>query len=307
MYKKKIILPNPFHKGPYGSSDKSSFERIVKMSGSNDSAGSVNSSNLLMKNCMILEPVSFEDLPDSKPEIGIFLDTCESMTVNASLVIENIWHEVDQLLVFGGDHSISIGTGAGLSKVVDMSEVGLLYIDAHTDINIPSTSQSKSITGYPVAVNMGLGPDELIKHFNGNFIKKTAFIGIRDVDEKEVDIVNQLDTLVHSALDIEEIGIVKCLENSLTFLKDCKYIWLSIDIDSLEHIYFTAGETDEPAPGGLTPRELLYITDKVFRTGKLKVTELTQINDVGTNTPIIALASRISELALGLGTFRYGK
>jgi arginase family enzyme len=97
------------------------------------------------------------------------------------------------------------------------------------------------------------------------------------------------------------------VNNILASIVDFEYVWLSIDIDSLDSVYFDKDETDVPVTGGLTPRELLYITSKLQSTGKLKVAEITQVNDVDKNTQIIVLASRIAELALGLGAYRYNR
>ncbi|MGL4881790.1 MAG: arginase family protein [Waterburya sp.] len=90
-------------------------------------------------------------------------------------------------------------------------------------------------------------------------------------------------------------------------LKNCKYLWLSIDIDCLDSVYFEPGETDVPCPGGLSPRELLYIVNRINNSGKLKVIELTQVNDLNLATPITVLSSRILEIALDIGQFRYGE
>jgi arginase len=305
--KNNYILPIPFHLGPYGSSSKPSYKRIISMSGANDKAAEINTSNEISAETIILDEVLFQTLPDSEPEIGGYLDSCHDMQVNTAKKISQIWDSTNVLLVYGGDHSISIGTGLGLSKKVDMSKVGLLYIDTHTDINIPETSQSKSITGYPVAVNMGLGPKVLVDEFNGNFIKKVAFIGVRDVDKAEFSILKKQNYSLFSSLDVEELGASECTRKSLEFLADCEFIWLSIDVDVLEQVYFEKGETDEPAPGGLTLREVMQIAKLTQESGKLKVAEITQINDVGRNTPIIAFASRLSEIIFGIGKFRYGK
>lgn len=305
--KNNYILPIPFHMGPYGNTTIPSYKRIINMSGANDTAAQVNTSNELIINTIILPEVSYNILPNTKPELGHHLDTCNQMQLNTAKIIEEIWDNTNVLLVYGGDHSISIGTGLGLSKVVDLNKIGLLYIDTHADINTPQTSQSKSITGYPVAVNMGLGPEILVNPFNKNFITKTAYIGLRDVDKDELKILKERKCNVFSSLDVEEYGVSYCTKKSLEYLSDCEYIWLSIDVDVLEQVYFEDGETDEPAPGGLTLRELMLIAELTQKTGKLKIAEITQINDVGKNTPLISFASRLSEIIFGIAGYRYGK
>ena len=302
-----IILPVPSSQSVYGLNEAQTYKRILNVQAANDTMSSLFPSNLLTTNCKILSPVSFESYPDSEPSKGSFLASNLSVMQNLKARIERDFNfQNDKLCIIGGDHSISIGTGAGLSGLSDMSKIGMIYIDAHSDFNTPQTSLSKCITGYPCAVNSGLGLTEFTDLFNGNFIEKVVQIGIRDVDELEINNLKEKNVKVYSALDIEEFGLNQVLKNALDYLKNYDYIWLSMDIDSLDSVYFQKGETDVPVSGGLTPRELLYIVNTVEKTKKLKVYELTQLNDVGYNTPLVSLSSRLIELSFGLGSYRYG-
>ncbi len=131
-------------------------------------------------------------------------------------------------------------------------------------------------------------------------------IGVRDIDEMELNNLSPINTEMFSILDVVESGIKQVIDRTLQSLSHCRYLWLSIDIDCLDSVYFQSGETDVPCPGGLTPRELLYLVSRIRQSGKLLVTELTQVNDLECVTPITVLSSRILEMALGLGQFRYG-
>lgn len=303
---KTYVLSNPFHLGPYGSRSLSPFQRIMGMSAANDTAGKINPSNILRDNTSELPEVIFEHHENSRPEIGEHVDSCMSMVQGSIASIAELPIDFDALAIIGGDHSISIGTGAALAQRYDMSKIGIVYVDTHGDCNIPETSLSKSITGYPLAVLMGRGHEDILKPFAGNFVQKVVHIGLRDLDPMELSVFESLNALSFSSLDCELLGMKEIIARSCDYLSDCESIWLSIDIDVLDPIYFQSGETDEPAPGGLTPREILTITHSLEQTGKLKITELVQINDIGENTPIIWLASRIIEASLGLGKFRYG-
>jgi arginase len=308
----KYILPNPFSLSPYGQDDGQIWKKIINNNGANSGADTFFPSNLLQTHTTILPQIKWQNFPDTQSHIGSFLDSCLDMQGQAQKIIHNLSNQDPnfQLLIIGGDHSISIGTGAGLSKFCDMKKVGLLWIDAHGDFNTDSTSLSKSITGYPCAVNCGLGHSSLLQAFNDNFITKCVQIGIRDIDNDEnKNLQSKISTnelLTFSNLDIEDLGINTIMKQALNHLQDCDYLWLSIDIDSLDSIYVDQKQTDVPVIGGLTPRELLYITYQAQMTNKLKVTELVQINNTASNS-LVVLASRISELSLGLGSFRYGK
>jgi arginase len=305
--KQKMILPVPFAVSEYGSTASQSYKRILGVSAANETMSDKFPSNLFSRDAIILDPVNFEILPDEYIDSGVGVTTLANLQENFAQRIVEVWDDCETLLTLGGDHSISCGTGLGISRKIDMSKVALIYVDAHGDCNTPETSLSKCITGYPVAVNFGLGTEVLTEPFQSNFLTKVCYIGFRDIDELEVGNLNQINAEVYSILDVMELGIAKVVEKVLESVKDYEYIWLSIDIDSLDAVYFMNKETDVPVPGGLTPRELLYITNKVQETGRLKVAEITQVNDVQQNTEIVVLASRIGELALGLGKFRYYK
>jgi arginase len=303
----KIIIPVPFALSTYGQNPADSYKNILDVKMSNPIQSEIYSSNQFHTHCTIKPPIGFQILPDSKPNQGIFIDSAADMQKNLANSLSDNFDVNNEYLIIGGDHTISVGTGLGLSKHLDLSKVGLVWVDAHGDCNTPQTSESKCITGYPIAVNCGYGPSILTDSFNGNFIKKVAYIGIRDIDQQEKTILDRVAVSVNSNIDVEMKGIAKAIQESLFALKDCDYIWLSIDIDSLDPVYLEDGETDVPVPAGLSPRELLTITQTVKNSGKLLVTELTQLNNLHKITPATVVSSRICELALGLGDFRYGK
>ena len=303
--KQKIILPVPFAVSDYGHSATTSFNRIISVNAANEMMDDKFPSNLLTRETVILPPVEFEICEDKHLESGVGVTTLVNLQNNLANRISEIWNESETLLILGGDHSISCGTGVGIARNIDMSKVALIYVDAHADCNTPETSLSKCITGYPVAVNFGLGAEALTNPFKNNFLTKVCYIGLRDIDELEGENLKKINAEVYSILEVEELGINKVVEKVLKSVNEYKYIWLSIDIDSLDAIYFQKGETDVPVTGGLTPRELLYIAHKVQSTGRVRVAEITQVNDLGHNTDIVVLASRLAELCLGLGGFRY--
>lgn len=301
----KHVIPAPFALSPYGYTAGTAYRNIIGVNGANENNASYFPSNLLEEHCQIHPPIQFNTYENDQPQVGHYLRSLVDLQAQMARKIEDVFPKADALAILGGDHSISVGTGLGLSRCLDLADVGLIWIDAHADSNTPETSQSKCLTGYPVAINSGIGPKALTDPFQGNTIKSVVQIGLRDVDELELNNVSSINAEVFSILDVVELGMKQILDRALLALSHCRYIWLSIDIDCLDSIYFQPGETDVPCPGGLTPRDLLYLVSRIHQSKKLIVTELTQVNDIGCITPITVLSSRILEMALGLGQFRY--
>lgn len=303
----RFILPVPYAMGNYGFGATDTYKQIISVNAANSTMSGVYSTNLLENECHILEPVQFDIIDDLEPQKGHYLHSAMSMQTNLAYTVKTIWEKDTQLAIIGGDHTISIGTGAGLSKVTDMSDIGIIWVDAHGDFNTPETSASKSMTGYPLAVNAGLGPIEITAPFKNNFVQNIVHIGVRDIDPQEEALMKQKGLKIFSALEVEGFGIADIMDKALKHLQKCRTIWLSVDIDSLDACYFEEGETDVPITGGLTPRELLYIVHRAKQSRKCDIMELVQLNDMGRQTNLTVLSSRLLEIFFGLGSFRYGK
>ena len=303
-----LILPVPFAESVYGQHCKPNHSRIIDVAGANDNQAAAMPVNLLRANCTVLAPLEYNSYPDKLEDPISYLDSNIDMAQKLQTRIANQfdWNN-DKLCIIGGDHSVSAGTGAGLSKLTDMTKIGLIWVDGHSDFNTHLTTPSRSMTGCPCAINYGLGMSQFTDLYNGNFIQKIVQIGLREVDYRESQNLQNAKIKTYSVLDIEELGMARVMSETLDFLSDLDYIWLSIDIDSLDSSYFEKTETDDPLMGGLTPRELLYITNKVQGTNKLKVFELMQLNELNKTTQLTVLASRLIEMSFGLGKFRYNQ
>lgn len=180
----------------------------------------------------------------------------EVLDINKELA-ERVYESLDDLkfpLIVGGDHALAIGSLAGSSKYYGQ-DLGVIWVDAHGDINTESTSPSGNIHGMPLAASMGIGNDFLINfHYNGIKIKpENVFIlGARDLDEGEELLIKERNLNVWRMNDIKEKGLEKCLDEVLEKLSssNIKNIHLSFDIDSLDP-YFVPG-TGTPVVDGLT-------------------------------------------------------
>jgi hypothetical protein len=163
--KQKHILPAPFALSPYGYTAGTAYRNILGVNGANENNSNYFPSNLLEKNCLIHSPVEFNMFENDQPHLGHYLRSLEDLQFQLSRQVETILPQSESLVILGGDHSISVGTGLGISKCLNLADVGLIWIDAHADSNTPETSLSKCLTGCPVAINAGLGPKTLIEPF----------------------------------------------------------------------------------------------------------------------------------------------
>lgn len=140
-------------------------------------------------------------------------------------------------LILGGDHSIALGTLAGLGK--HYQNLGVIWYDAHGDINTFETSPSGNIHGMPLASSLGYGDKRLV--MLGGYTPKVkpenvVLIGTRSLDEGEKTLINKLNIKVFTMDDIHTLGINKVIEQTIDYLNHCDGIHLSLDLDGLDPI-----------------------------------------------------------------------
>lgn len=181
-------------------------------------------------------------------------------------------------LTLGGDHSIGAGSLAGILKI--RPNTGVIWVDAHADINTPEMSESGNMHGMPVGLLMnGVGGDpSKIPGFEwlGSEDMKDArldssaivYIGLRDVDTKEREVLREKGIKTFTMFDVDKYGIGGVMEQTLDYLlKDDKDrpIHLSYDIDAVDPILAPA--TGTAVRGGLTYREAHYVAEATARSG----------------------------------------
>ena len=208
-------------------------------------------------------------------------------------------------LVLGGDHSIAIGSiaaqaifqrGRGLP-------VGLLWIDAHADMNTPETSPSGNIHGMPLAVCLGHGAKELVE-IAGDApalsAQHVAILGARDLDKEERRLVKESGVRVYTMSEIDERGIAVCMDEALVRATDgTAGVHLSFDLDGVDPEY--APGVGTAVAGGLTYREAHLACEKVAQTGKLLGMDLVELN------PILDEGNRTARLGVELILSAFGK
>ncbi|KAJ2807416.1 Arginase, catabolizes arginine to ornithine and urea [Coemansia guatemalensis] len=188
-------------------------------------------------------------------------------------------------VTLGGDHSIAMGTLVGSSAVYG-DDLCVVWIDAHADINTPSTTESGNLHGCPLSFVLGLcEPSEALSTAGlFDWIKpcvrkdRLVYIGLRDVDSGEKEILRKHGIKAFSMHDVDKHGIGKVVEMALDHVNKDRLlpIHMSFDVDALDPT--VAPATGTPVRGGLTFREGHYICEAVAETGCLVALDLVEVN-----------------------------
>jgi arginase len=232
------------------------------------------------------------------PQIGeVCHDLCER--------VDRLMEQDCVPLVLGGDHSVAIGTIAGVSRYYRRrgERLGVLWIDAHTDMNTPETTPSGNVHGMPLAVSLGHGPSLLTQI--GGFSPKihpedTVLIGIRSIDEREKKLVQESGVTVFTMRDIDERGMSTVIREALRAAsRKATGLHVSFDVDSLDP--GLAPGVGTPISGGLTYREAHFMMESIAESAMVASLEVVEIN------PIIDNGNTTAEVAVGLVLSCLGK
>ena len=197
-------------------------------------------------------------------------------------------------LVLGGDHSIAMGTLAGLTRVAD--RVGCIWVDAHGDFNTPETSPTGNIHGMPLAASCGIGAAELTGLGEREPMVRpedTALVGIRDIDPPEAELIAKEGPESFTIRDIDEMGMKEVAERALEIAtRETDWLHVSFDLDAIDPRW--APGTGTPAQGGITLREAHLLMEILSDSGMVRSLELVETN------PILDIRNQTGELAAWL-------
>jgi len=187
-------------------------------------------------------------------------------------------------LVLGGDHSIAVGTLAGVACHFQKQSkrVGMIWLDAHGDMNTPETSPSGNVHGMPLASIMGYGPPELTGLDSVKPMvepRSVAIVGVRDLDSKERRLVKESGVHVFTMRDIDERGMRDVMSEALRFAGDeTAGIAVSLDMDFVDPS--DAPGVGTPVRGGVTYREAHLAMEMIADSRSMASLELVEINPV---------------------------
>jgi arginase len=228
-------------------------------------------------------------------------DACKNV---AEIVAENTMKGNFQLTL-GGDHSIAIGSIAG--KLMAQPELGVIWVDAHADINTVKTSDSQNIHGMAVAFLLGLA-DTNVPGFEWlgdvpNLLKeRLVYIGLRDVDAGESVLIKKHGIKAYTMHEIDRYGIGQVMDMAIDHVTNRvdRPLHISYDIDSVDPEFAQA--TGTKVYGGLTYREAFYVAESVANTGLLTSLDMVEVNPyLATDEELftVNLANNIVTAALG--------
>ncbi len=208
--------------------------------------------------------------------------------------VDNIVSKNNFPLILGGDHSIAIGTLAGLYP--HYNNLGVIWYDAHGDLNTEKTSPSGNIHGMPLAASLGLGQSELTNiHYDSAKIKpeNVVLIGIRDLDEAEKKLIKDLNIKIYTMHEVDLLGMPEVIAQTINYLKDkTDGVHLSFDLDGIDPA--EAPGVGTPVLGGLTYRESHLTMELLHDAGIITSAEFVEVN------PMLDIKSQTAEITVGL-------
>lgn len=217
---------------------------------------------------------------------AIIEDVCGQLAA----VVERAVHEGGFPIVLGGDHSIAMGTLAGLTRAREGTP-GLVWIDAHADVNSPESSTSGNVHGMPLyfALKNGFARPE-----------HTVQIGLRDVEPAEKRMLREFGVTTFTMTDVDKLGMVHVMERARAVAgAGGRAIHVSFDMDGIDPS--EAPGTGTPVKGGLSYREAHLAMEMLYDSGQLGSIEMVEIN------PILDHRNQTAALAVGLICSGLGK
>ncbi len=252
-------------------------------------------------NVPVIQP---ESHPEGHPRAKYLPQITDTCTRLAELV-EKVFGSGAFPLVLGGDHSVAIGTVSGVSHYFrrQAKQMGLVWIDAHTDMNTPDTSPSGNVHGMPLACCVGIGPAELTGIFGYSpkvDPRHVALVGIRSVDGRERGIVQESGVRAFTMRDIDERGMRAVIADAIRIASDgTAGFHVSFDMDAVDPR--EAPGVGTPVRGGITYREAHLAMEMLGDTGQMTSLEVVEVN------PVIDEANRTAILAVELVLSAMGK
>ena len=252
-------------------------------------------------NVVVEQPESLPTGPGNAHYLSQIVNTCASL---ADLV-EGAADQGRIPLVLGGDHSIATGTIAGMVRHFSKQgqSLGVIWIDAHADMNTPESSPSGNVHGMPLACCIGNGPNELIGlagHIPMVRPDNVALVGLRSIDE--IERLNVRDTGVHAFTmrDIDERGMRAVIEEAIQVASSgTAGFHVSFDMDAVDPA--EAPGVGTPVAGGLTYREAHLAMESIGDSGRMTSVEVVEVN------PVMDVANRTAALGVELIMSALGK
>lgn len=230
-----------------------------------------------------------------------YLDEVIRVSNSLFAVVKEVTEKAHIPIILGGDHSISIGSVAGVSA--NHKRLGVIWFDAHGDMNTDETTPSGNIHGMPLAVNLGIGHSSLLNI--GGFSpklnpKNVVLVAARSVDSDEVRLIRESGIKVYSMAEIDRAGMGRVMEEAIAIASDgTDGIHLSLDLDALDPMF--APGVGTPVNGGVTYRESHLAMELLAASKKLISVDVVEVN------PILDKENQTGLMAVELLESLFGK
>ncbi len=201
-------------------------------------------------------------------------------------------------LVLGGDHSVALGTLAGMARAHGLG--GVLWIDAHGDLNSPETSPSGNVHGMVLAAALGRAGQAFSDGWGLPALEpaRVALVGVRSLDEGERELLQSLDAKVFTMSEVDRLGVERCVRESLAHVAGPGFVHVSLDMDVVDPD--AAPGVGTPVRGGLNYREAHLTLELVAESGLLSSLDVVEVN------PILDRENETGKLAVELAASALG-
>lgn len=196
-------------------------------------------------------------------------------------------------LVLGGDHSVALGSLVGMAKVHGAG--GVVWVDAHGDLNTPETSPSGNVHGMVLAAALGMAGESFRRDgwpLPALEPGKLALVGVRSLDEGERRLLAKLDAKVFTMSEVDKIGVEPCMREALAHAGGAAFLHVSLDMDVVDPDY--APGVGTPVRGGLSYREAHLAMETVAASARIDSMDVVEVN------PILDRENATGQLAVEL-------
>jgi arginase len=196
-------------------------------------------------------------------------------------------------LVLGGDHSCALGSLLGMARA--RGRGGVVWVDAHGDLNTPETSPTGNVHGMVLAAALGLAGDSFrrdgwpvpaVEH------GKVALVGVRSLDDGERELLGTIDAKVFTMSEVDRMGIEPCMREALAHASGAAFLHVSLDLDVVDPDY--APGVGTPVRGGLSYREAHLAMETVAEFAHIDSMDVVEVN------PILDRENATGQLAVEL-------
>lgn len=229
-------------------------------------------------NMNIRQPDYIADEKDNPKYLPEMIEACDAIATEVYKILDS----KETPVILGGDHSIAIGSLSGIASFFrERNEtLGLIWFDAHADMNTPETSPSGNIHGMPLATLFGFGNEDLVnlKDFAPKLDPRfCAHIGARDLDDGEKKLIKNLDLRCFTMREIDERGMSACVDEAIAIASKASAGYaVTFDIDAIDPRFAPGSGT--LVRGGFTYREAHLAMEKIAEDGGMLSVEVVEIN-----------------------------